>query len=71
MFIVITHAARFPALVLTSYQTHFATGTWGLPKDKKEVKEVKRSVKKDEPKDRAMLWGIHSVSELEATMGLE
>jgi hypothetical protein len=46
-------------------------GTWGLPKDKKVVKEVKRSVKKDEPKEKAMLWGIHSVSELEETMGLE
>mmetsp|Transcript_8374 Transcript_8374/g.13249 ORF Transcript_8374/g.13249 Transcript_8374/m.13249 type:complete len:86 (+) Transcript_8374:426-683(+) len=47
-------------------------GTWGLPKDKKEVKEVKRTVKA-EPKEKAVLpWGVHSVHELEDLMdGLE
>ena len=50
------------------------TGTWGLPDvDKKEVKEVKRTVKKTPPKEEKHCgpWGVHSVDELEDVMGLE
>lgn len=57
------------------------SGSWGFPKteeDKKEVKQVKRTVKKkaaaaeEPPKEKHCgPWGVHSVHELEDCMGLE
>ncbi|KAG7343285.1 hypothetical protein IV203_021230 [Nitzschia inconspicua] len=51
-------------------------GTWGLPNvEKKEVKEVKRTVtmepRKCSEEKHCGPWGVHSVHELEEIMGLE